>query len=30
MIVGPAMPRPMMPMCSGASTRAISSKKIAW
>ena len=30
MIVGPAMPSPMTPMCPGASARANSSNRIAW
>jgi hypothetical protein len=30
MIVGPAIPRPITPMCDGASARANSSRTIAW
>ncbi len=30
MIVGPAIPSPITPMCCGASARASSSRKIAW
>jgi hypothetical protein len=30
MIVGPAIPSPITPMCGGASARANSSSAIAW